>query len=86
MNYGSFLEYQFALECPSSPWKDHLCVMEEEEKAPEVMDCLKDCKANEPVAGEPIHGVWFYKVSALFTVRYVYCSSISSHCETVERP
>ena len=25
MNYGYFLDYQFAFECPSHPGKEHLC-------------------------------------------------------------
>ena len=62
MNYGYFLDYQFAFDCPSHPGNDHLCVVEEEEETPEVMDCLKDIQDQEPVPMQAIHKVWFYKV------------------------
>ena len=63
MNYGSFLNYQFAFECPSHPGKDHLAIVDEEEDAPVFMDCLKDIRDKEPVPMRVIHKVWFYEVS-----------------------
>ena len=72
MNYGSFLSYQFAFECPSHPGKDHLALVDEEENAPVFMDCLKDIRDKEPVPMRVIHKVWFYEVSKQFTVVIVY--------------
>ena len=62
MNYGYFLDYQFAFECPSHPGKKHLCVIDTMLDAPQIMNCLHD---QEPVEMKNSHSIWFYKVSLI---------------------
>ena len=61
MNYGFFLDYQFAFECPSHPGREHLCVVDSE--SPKVMSCCLNKKKKTSVAMMVSHKVWFYKVS-----------------------
>ena len=61
MNYGYFLDYQFAFECPSHTEKDHLCIVDTTLVAvPQIMNCLH---TEEPVEMKCNHSIWFYKVS-----------------------
>ena len=60
MNYGYFLDYQFAFECPSHPGKEHLCVVEEQS---ELMECMEDLDDRKPEKMESVHTVWWYEVS-----------------------
>ena len=62
MNYGYFLDYQFAFECPSHPGKDHLCVLDLSLDAPKIMNCLLNQKPIEMTCN---HSIWFYKVSLI---------------------
>ena len=41
INYGFFLNYQFAFECPSHPEREHLCVVDGTLENVKVMKCLK---------------------------------------------
>ena len=41
MNYGNFMDYQFAFECLSHPGKEHLCVVEEQSEVTKLMECLE---------------------------------------------
>ena len=68
MNYGIFMNYQFAFECPIHLGKgrDHLCVMDRTEHVPEVMLCLKNNKNPEPMELDNKHKVWFGQVSQIF--------------------
>ena len=63
MNYGNFVDYQFAFECPSHPGKEHLCVVEEQSEATQLMECLEhhDCRQPEKMAS--VHTVWWCEVS-----------------------
>ena len=60
MNYGFFLDYQLAFECPSHPGTEHLCVVEGELENVKVMMCLKNFKHKKPVRMSTIHEIWFH--------------------------
>ena len=62
MNYGFFLDYQFAFECPSHPGREHLCVVEGALENVRVLKCFKDSKDKKPVKMDYTHNVWFHKV------------------------
>ena len=63
MNYGNFVDYQFAFECPSHPGRDHLSILKDHQsKKPQIMSCYKNHKNPRPVSMECEHVVWFYKV------------------------
>ena len=64
MNYGFFLDYQFAFECPSHPGREHLCVVDSE--YPKIMSCCQNKKKRTSVGMKSSHKVWFYKVDMLF--------------------
>ena len=61
MKYNCFLDYQFAFECPHHPEREHLCLVDNEAKEPEVMKCY-NLGRMKPMKMEAIHTVWFYKV------------------------
>ena len=63
MNYGYFMDYQFAFECPSHPGRDHLCVCNRNETVPELMLCLQHMTKKKPVVLNDCHKVWFCQVS-----------------------
>ena len=63
MNYGYFMDYQFAFECPTHPGKDHLCVCNRNETMPELMLCLQQMTNKETVMLNDCHKVWFCQVS-----------------------
>jgi len=62
MNYGHFLEYQFAFECPRHSGEGHLSVVDDILVSPKIMDCLQNPNNPEPVKMESKNTVWFYKV------------------------
>ena len=62
MNYGFFLDYQFAFECPSHPGREHLCVVDSESDTPRIMSCYKDQKDKKSVRMESVHRVWYNEV------------------------
>ena len=62
INYGFFLDYQFAFECPSHPGREHLCVVDGTLENVKVFKCLQDLEDKKPVKMDPIHEVWFHKV------------------------
>ena len=62
MNYGFFLDYQFAFECPSHPGREHLCVVDSESDTPKIMSCYKDQKDKKSVRMECVHRVWYNEV------------------------
>ena len=68
MNYGFFLDYQLAFECPSHPGREHLCVVDSE--SPKIMSCCQIKKNRISVVMNFSHKVWFYKVS---------CSILTKH-------
>ena len=63
MNYGNFLDYQFAFECPSHPGKEHLCVVEEQSEGTKLMECLEDLKDKKPEKMGSVQTVWWSDVS-----------------------
>ena len=64
VNYGSFMDYQFAFECPlhSENSRDHLCVLNRAEGTPVMMDCLLNPGKLEPVKLSDLHKLWFGQV------------------------
>ena len=68
MNYGFFLDYQFAFECPSHPGREHLCVVDSE--SPKIMSCCQIKKNRTSVAMKVSHKVWFYKVSYTMLTKF----------------
>ena len=63
MNYGNFVDYQFAFECPSHPGKEHLCVVDDQPEEFKLMDCLEDLGDWKPEKMESVHTVWWCEVS-----------------------
>ena len=63
MNYGNFVDYQFAFECPSHPGKEHLCVVDDQPEVPKLMECLEDLKHRKPEKMLSVHTVWWHEVS-----------------------
>ena len=63
MNYGCFLDYQFAFECPSHPGKEHLCVVEEQSEVTKLMECLEHLGDRIPKKMGSVHTVWWNEVS-----------------------
>lgn len=63
LNYPFSLSYQLSFECPLHPEGDHLCVVDSEETSPSFMDCLRNPKNPKPIEMQPLHLVWFGKVS-----------------------
>ena len=63
MNYGYFLDYQFAFECPSHPGKEHLCVVEEQSEVTKLMECLECLDDRKPEKMRSAHTVWWSEVS-----------------------
>ena len=59
MNYGYFMDYQFAFNCPFHFESDHLCVVNREEDSPRLMDCLSNCNNPRPVQLKCCHQVWY---------------------------
>ena len=64
VNYGSFMDYQFAFECPlhSENGREHLCVLNGTESTPIVMDCLHNPRNLQPVQLTDLHKIWFGQV------------------------
>ena len=62
MNYGSFLDYQFAFECPNHLGREHLCVVEEKLEDVKVFKCLQNFEDKKPVKIDSIHEIWLHKV------------------------
>ena len=63
MNYGNFVDYQFAFECPSHPGRDHLSIVKEHQsEKPQIMSCYQNHKNPTPARMESEHVVWFYRV------------------------
>ena len=60
MNYSFCAEYQLSFECPSHPWRDHLCTVSKDDGSPHVMLCLSK---SEPIEMQSQHLAWFGKVS-----------------------
>ena len=65
MNYGDFLDYQFAFKCPSHPGREHMCVVDGQESAPSLMLCLQDLTKKSPEKMSSCHKVWFGEVCHL---------------------
>ena len=63
MNYGNFVDYQFAFECPSHPGKEHLCVVDDKPEVPKLMDCLEYVDDRKPKEMRSFHTVWWSEVS-----------------------
>ena len=60
---GYFLDYQFALECPIHPGKEHLCVVQEQSEVTKLMEYLEDLKDKKPEKMGRVHTVWWCEVS-----------------------
>ena len=65
MNYGYFMDYQFAFECPSHPGREHLCVIDGNDATPELMMCLQDVTDKKPEKLSSCHRVWFGEVCCI---------------------
>ena len=65
MNYGYFMDYQFAFECPSHLGREHLCVVDGQESAPSLMLCLQNLTKKSPEKMSSCHKVWFGEVCHL---------------------
>ena len=63
MNYGNFVDYQFAFKCPSHPGKEHLCVVEEQSEETKLMECLEYLDDRQPENMGSAHTVWWCEVS-----------------------
>ena len=63
MNYGNFVNYHFAFECPSHPGKEHLCVVDDQPEVPNLIECLEDLKHRKPEKMGSVHTVWWHEVS-----------------------
>ena len=63
MNYGHYMDYQFAFECPIHPGREHLCVCNRNETMPELMLCIQHLTKKTPVVLNDCHKVWFCQVS-----------------------
>ena len=63
MNYPFQMGYNLAFECPIHPGEGHLCIVDEDDNDPRIMQCLKEPKDPELVALQPEHLLWFGKVS-----------------------
>ena len=63
MNYGNFVDYQFAFECPTHPGKEHLCVVEEQSEVTKLMECLEFHDGRQPEKMGSAHTVWWCEVS-----------------------
>ena len=68
MNYGFFLDYQLAFECPSHLGREHLCVVEGALENVRILKCLQDSNDKKPVKMDYAHNVWFHKVTKNFIV------------------
>ena len=66
MNYGFFLDYQFAFECPSHPRREHLCVIEEKLEDVKVFKCLQNSEDKKPVKMNSVHEIWLHKVKNVY--------------------
>lgn len=64
MNYPFQMGYNLAFECPIHPGEGHLCIIDEDDSDPRVMQCLKNPKDPELVALQFQHLLWFGKVHA----------------------
>ena len=62
MNYGYFLDYQFAFDCPSHPGMEHLCVVEEQSEVTKLMECLEYLDDRKPQKMGSVHTVWWCEV------------------------
>jgi len=62
MNYGFFLDYQFAFECPRHPGREHLCVVDSKSDIPKIMSCYQNQKDKKSICMESVQGVWFGQV------------------------
>ena len=64
VNYGSFMDYQFAFECPlhSENSREHLCVLNGTESTPIVMECLHNPRNLQPVQLTDLYKIWFGQV------------------------
>ena len=72
MNYGFFLEYRFAFECPCHPGREHLCVVDGTLENVKVFKCFQDLEDKKPVKMDSVHEVWFHKVIMfIFEVLYI---------------
>ena len=71
MNYGNFVNYQFAFECPSHPGKEHLCVVDDQPEVPKLMECLEDLKHRKPEKMGSVHAVWWHEVRKLIFIVFV---------------
>ena len=60
MNYGNFVDYQFAFECPRHPGRDHLCIVKDHQsEKPQIMLCYQNQRNTRPVKMESEHVIWF---------------------------
>ena len=63
MNYGNFVDYQFAFECPRHPAKGHLCVVDKQSASTKLVECLEDLDDRKPVKMGSVHTIWWHEVN-----------------------
>ena len=62
MNYGNFVDYQFALECPSHPGKEYLFVVDQQSEVTKLMECPEDLKGRNQEKMGNVCTVWWHEV------------------------
>ena len=64
VNYGSFVDYEFAFDCPLHPamGREHLCVLDRTKTSAGIMLCLCSAGNPQPVKAPTNVLVWFGKV------------------------
>ena len=81
MNYGNFVDYQFAFEYLSHLGRDYLCIIEDRQsEKPQIMWCYHNQNNFRPVRMESEHIVWFHKVSY-----YSFLFQFVMNCDVISR-
>ena len=90
VNYGCFMDYQFAFECPlhSKNGRDHLCVLKRKERTPVMMDCLHNPRNLQPVELTDLHKLWFgqVRIGCLNVISLVITSIFFRHHQVRTHP
>ena len=91
MNYGSFMDYYFAFDCPIHIGnnREHLCIMEYTEVIPEMMLCLLNHENPKPVELHDKHKVWFgqvrYSISYSHNYTFILYSCRVLRCQLINK-
>jgi hypothetical protein len=79
MNYNFDAEYQLAFECPTHPGRDHLCVVESAQDAPQSMLCLYNARDVQPKEILSQHSIWFEEVNVMSMFNHRTLSTLYMH-------